>query len=156
MHLPQPCLHTPAPLRTHPPHSAHPRPTPQALWKVSVDPSLGVAAPLSPETIAAATTTELWAGAPGQVVQEPVFVARPGSCEEDDGWLLVMVFDGAAVKSELAIFDAQKVSEGPVARVKLPHHVPLGLHGSFCREVLLPGDEQYMSAPQQYDIRRGV
>lgn len=115
-----------------------------------------MATPLSPKAIAAATTSQLWAGAPGQVVQEPVFVARPGGCEEDDGWLLVMVFDGQAVSSELAVFDARRVAEGPVARVKLGHHVPLGLHGSFCREVLLPAHEKYCSMPQKYDIRSGV
>jgi all-trans-8'-apo-beta-carotenal 15,15'-oxygenase len=90
------------------------------------------------------------------VVQEPIFVARPGGSEEDDGWLLVMVFDGEAVSSELAVFDARRVSQGPVATVRLGHHVPLGLHGSFCREVLLPGDEKYSSAPQRFDIRSGV
>ena len=63
---------------------------------------------------------------PGMHAQEPVFVPRPGSSAEDDGWLLVLVFASASQRTELAILDAQKVSQGPVATIQLPHHIPMG------------------------------
>lgn len=51
---------------------------------------------------------------------------RPGSSAEDDGWLLVLVFASASERTELAILDAQKLSQGPVATIQLPHHIPPG------------------------------
>jgi hypothetical protein len=65
-------------------------------------------------------------------VQEPVFVPRPGSSAEDGGWLLVLVFASASQRTELAILDAQKLSEGPVATIKLPHHIPMGRRACRC------------------------
>jgi carotenoid cleavage dioxygenase-like enzyme len=38
-------------------------------------------------------TTQLWQ-APGHYPGEPIFVARPGARQEDDGILLVVVLDG--------------------------------------------------------------
>ena len=78
----------------------------------------------------------LWSAAPHGFVSEPVFVPRPNSTIEDDGWVLTLVFDGQQERSELVILDAPTLQ--PVARLKLKHHVPYGLHGSFtphCFEV---------------------
>jgi hypothetical protein len=133
---------------------------PQALWKLSVDPALGTAPSMPLSSPRAGTpaqgilASQLWAGGADQVVQEPIFVPRPGSKAEDDGWVLAMVFDAGAMRSWLAVFDAQRVPEGPVARIKLTHHVPLGLHGSFTHEQLLPADTP--SRPQRSDIRSDV
>ena len=62
-------------------------------------------------------------------VGEPVFVPRPRAQAEDAGWLLCEVLDGHAGLSDLAVFDAQAVSSGPVARVKLLHALPFSFHG---------------------------
>lgn len=62
-------------------------------------------------------------------VGEPVFVPRPGSAREDDGWLLCEVLDGRVQRTSLAIFDARDVSAGPLASVKLAHHLPFSFHG---------------------------
>lgn len=51
---------------------------------------------------------------------------RPGATAEDDGWVLTLVYDAVATRTSLAILDAQRIEEGPVAWVHLPHHVPLG------------------------------
>lgn len=64
---------------------------------------------------------------------EAAFVPRAGSSgEEDDGWLLSLVHDEVAGRSELAVFDAASMSSKPVARVALRRHVP---HGFHCRWV---------------------
>jgi all-trans-8'-apo-beta-carotenal 15,15'-oxygenase len=62
-------------------------------------------------------------------VGEPVFVPHPKSRAEDAGWLLCEVLDGLRGVSDLAVFDAQAVSAGPVARVKLDRPLPFSFHG---------------------------
>lgn len=60
-------------------------------------------------------------------VNEPMFVPRKGSSgKEDDGWVLVPVFDASIQKSHLAILDAARLENGPVCKVQLPHHIPQG------------------------------
>lgn len=38
--------------------------------------------------------------------------------------LLCLVHDAEAHRAELVVLDAAKITAGPVARVRLPHHVP--------------------------------
>jgi beta,beta-carotene 9',10'-dioxygenase len=68
---------------------------------------------------------------PGCYPGEPVFVARPGAEDEDDGVLLSVVLDAAAERSYLLILDARDLSE--LARAEAPHHIPFGFHGQFFR-----------------------
>lgn len=60
---------------------------------------------------------------------EPVFVHDPARSGEEGGWLLVELYDGDSRRSSLAILDAARVENGPVARVLLEHHVPVSFHG---------------------------
>ncbi|HYM46094.1 MAG TPA: carotenoid oxygenase family protein [Solirubrobacteraceae bacterium] len=62
---------------------------------------------------------------------EPVFVARPGAEDEDDGVLLSVVLDAHAGASFLLVLDAADLSE--LARAEAPHHIPFGFHGQFAR-----------------------
>ena len=74
---------------------------------------------------------QLWSEAPRGFMGEPVFVPRPGSSAEDDGWLLCLTYNAARQCSDLIILAAQDITAGPIARLQLKHHVPYGLHGSF-------------------------
>jgi all-trans-8'-apo-beta-carotenal 15,15'-oxygenase len=74
---------------------------------------------------------QLWSAAPRGFVGEPVFVPRPGSLQEDEGWVLVMVFNAERDRSELVILDARDLTRKPLATLRLKNHVPYGLHGSF-------------------------
>ena len=60
---------------------------------------------------------------------EPIFVPRPGSSAEDDGWLLSMCYDPHAHTGELFVLDAADLST--VCRARMPHHSPLGFHGTW-------------------------
>jgi all-trans-8'-apo-beta-carotenal 15,15'-oxygenase len=80
---------------------------------------------------------DLWSAAPRGFVGEPVFVARPNSMAEDDGWLFVVMYDAECDRSNIVILNAQAISEGPLATLHLRHHLPYGLHGSFTPEVWL-------------------
>ncbi|BBN07128.1 hypothetical protein MPTK1_4g01260 [Marchantia polymorpha subsp. ruderalis] len=62
---------------------------------------------------------------------EPVFVPRPGSTIEDDGWIVTYVHNEETHQSDMIIVDSQKFDEKPVARIRLPQRVPYGFHGSY-------------------------
>ncbi len=66
-----------------------------------------------------------------QFAGEPVFAARSGGAEEDDGFVLVDVYDSQAKRNHLAVFNARDIGAGPVARLWLSRHLPLGFHGGW-------------------------
>lgn len=65
------------------------------------------------------------------IVEEALFVARPGGTEELDGWLVGTVLDLKARKTQLHVFDARHIDDGPVAGWQGHHATPLGFHGTF-------------------------
>ncbi|QMW24122.1 carotenoid oxygenase family protein [Sandaracinobacteroides saxicola] len=67
----------------------------------------------------------------GAYTGEPVFVPRPGSSAEGDGWLLALRWDSLKNESALLILDAQHVSDGPVATIHMPARIPGGFHCSW-------------------------
>lgn len=67
---------------------------------------------------------------PRAAVGEPVFAPRPGGAV-DEGWLIVQVLDGASETSFFALFDAAHVADGPLAKLWLPHHLPISFHGAW-------------------------
>lgn len=71
---------------------------------------------------------------PGRGGAEPIFVPREGATSEDDGWLLVLVYDKAEDRSELVVLDAADLAASPSARVILPQRVPDGFHGNWVRD----------------------
>ena len=62
---------------------------------------------------------------------EPVFAPKPGSTEEDEGWILSLVHERETRCSKLVIIDAQSFDKEPVAEVIIPQRVPYGAHGSW-------------------------
>ncbi|MEM6450863.1 MAG: carotenoid oxygenase family protein [Cyanobacteria bacterium P01_D01_bin.105] len=74
---------------------------------------------------------QFWSAAPRGFGGEPLFVARPNGTAEDDGWVILWIYNAAQNRTEIAIFEAQDITAGPVAKLNLKHHVPYGLHGSF-------------------------
>ncbi len=66
-----------------------------------------------------------------RVYGEPVFVARPGASDEDDGVLLAVGTSQRADAAALAIIDARTMAL--VASAEVRSSIPLGFHGSFLR-----------------------
>lgn len=85
----------------------------------------------------ASAQEENWMPGDQKFVGEPILVTKQNAQKEDDAWVLILVHDGATVSTELAILDASKLSEGPVATLKLPAYVPMGVHGSWASEYIL-------------------
>ncbi len=80
---------------------------------------------------------QLHSFAPAGYVSEPIFVPNSNPSQEDDGWLLVMVYDGNHHRSDVVIVDAKDLNQTPVAKVHLKHHIPYGLHGSWTGETFI-------------------
>jgi carotenoid cleavage dioxygenase len=80
--------------------------------------------------LVAGTTVEHDYG-PGRESLEPVFVAREGATDEDDGWVISYVYDGTTDKADVVILDAQDFTGDPVATIHLPVRVPFGFHGNW-------------------------
>ncbi len=67
----------------------------------------------------------------GQVAEEHILVPRPRGSGELDAWLLGTSFDVKRQVTAVNVFDAKRVSAGPVAQATLPYWLPLGFHGNF-------------------------
>lgn len=76
-------------------------------------------------------TTESFDYGPGVLPEEHVFVPRSSPRAEDDGWLLGPFLDYERGASGIAIFDARRIADGPVARAWLDYPLPLAFHGHF-------------------------
>lgn len=59
---------------------------------------------------------------------QPVFIPKPGTSAEGVGWLLVVVHDYAAARSDLLILNAEDLAGPPVATVHLPVRLPESVH----------------------------
>lgn len=79
----------------------------------------------------------IWHPGLGDFASEPVFVPRAPDAPEGEGWILTVIYRGAENRSDLAVFDAQHLADGPLALAHLSHHVPAGFHGNW-----LDGDAQ--------------
>ena len=65
----------------------------------------------------------------GYLVEEHLFV--PSQEQSHKGWLLGTALNLASGKTELSVFNAHAVNDGPVARAVLPYAMPLGFHGTY-------------------------
>ncbi|MCM1984656.1 carotenoid oxygenase family protein [Lyngbya confervoides] len=80
---------------------------------------------------------QIWSAAPSGFIGEPLFIPKAQTTQEDAGWVLTLIYDGAANRSELVILDGEDLSRGAIARLKLKHHIPYGLHGCYTPETFI-------------------
>lgn len=67
----------------------------------------------------------------GDKTGEPIFVPKSKTAEEGSGYLISIVYRANQNRSDLVIFDAENISDGPIATAELPHRVPHGFHGNW-------------------------
>ncbi len=72
-----------------------------------------------------------WLAGPGERVSEVVFVPRSQGAGEGDGWLVGLLTNGSTSGAELLVFEAEALARGPIARVAIPHRIPVDVHGSW-------------------------
>jgi carotenoid cleavage dioxygenase-like enzyme len=67
----------------------------------------------------------------GTAAGELIFAPRVGSTGESDGYAITLIHRKEALESELVIFDAQNIADGPIASAVIPFRVPSGFHCSY-------------------------
>ncbi|KAK3314143.1 carotenoid oxygenase [Apodospora peruviana] len=67
---------------------------------------------------------------PTMTFQEPSFIPKEGG-GEGEGYLIALLNHLDELRNDVMIFDAQKLSSGPLAVIHLPLKLKLGLHGNF-------------------------
>ena len=73
----------------------------------------------------------VWRAPQEFLMEEHVFVPRPGGSGEGDGWLIGTGFDGARQATFCSVFEAGHLDAGPVAMAYLDGPMPACLHGEF-------------------------
>jgi all-trans-8'-apo-beta-carotenal 15,15'-oxygenase len=64
-----------------------------------------------------------------QFTGEPIFVPKANARGEGEGYLLSAIYDARTHSSHCAVFDAEHVDAGPLARAHMDHHIPPRFHG---------------------------
>jgi carotenoid cleavage dioxygenase len=64
-------------------------------------------------------------------VSEPMFVPRSEDAAEGDGYVLSVVYVPETNTSDMCVFDAQYIGDGPIGRAKVTHRVPACFHGTW-------------------------
>lgn len=77
---------------------------------------------------------------PERYGSEPHVALRPGATREDDGYIVTLVTDLLADKSECLIFDAQDIEAGPVATIELPERISTGTHACWVEAERINGE----------------
>ena len=78
-----------------------------------------------------AGTSEVFDFGEHQVVEEALFVPKPGRTAERDAWLVVPSINLAAARTELHVLDAARISDGPVVSWRGDVALPAGFHGTW-------------------------
>jgi carotenoid cleavage dioxygenase len=60
-----------------------------------------------------------------------VFAPNPDGTAEDDGWLVNSMHNSDTGQSEVIVLDAQRVEDGPIARIQIPQRMPFGFHANW-------------------------
>lgn len=82
-----------------------------------------------------------WFPGPGQFLLEPRFIPRPNSLRDEDaadGWIIAQYFEADTARSEIVLFDAQRIEEGPICRMALRKPLPSALHGCWTDQFFGP------------------
>lgn len=66
-----------------------------------------------------------------RMVEEFLFVPKPSGTQEHDSWLIGPVLNLKAKATEVCVFDAAHVSDGPVCIWRADYSWPLGFHGAW-------------------------
>jgi carotenoid cleavage dioxygenase len=75
---------------------------------------------------------------PGVYGSETAMAPRVGSVEEDDGYVITITTDLNRDRSECLVFDARRISDGPMSRIRLPERVSSGTHSTWAPGETLP------------------
>lgn len=75
--------------------------------------------------------TDIFDFGPTQIVEEMVFVPRPGGSAEFDGWLVGTTINLLSRRTELHVLEARRVAAGPLVSWEASLALPVTFHGVF-------------------------
>jgi carotenoid cleavage dioxygenase len=85
-------------------------------------------------------TFKVWNAGTRVSLAEPVFAPKNLKAREGEGYLLGVGYNlDENGRSDLLVFDAERIEEGPVAKVRLPVQASPQVHGWWVREDQYPG-----------------
>jgi carotenoid cleavage dioxygenase len=67
----------------------------------------------------------------GIIPEEHLYVPRDDRAPETEGWVVGSSLNYAAERTELRIFEADRLADGPVTTAALPYALPMALHAKF-------------------------
>ncbi len=76
-------------------------------------------------------TRSLWYSGDHGHIGEGVFAPNPDGTAEDDGWIVNSMHNSDTGQSEVIVLDAQRIEDGPIARVQIPQRMPFGFHANW-------------------------
>jgi carotenoid cleavage dioxygenase len=76
-------------------------------------------------------TREIYPYPRGWFPSETTFAKREGGRDEDDGYCVTLATNIADYRGEAWIFDAKRITTGPITRIALPGRVPVGFHAAW-------------------------
>ena len=80
---------------------------------------------------------ELWEYGHDANAGEPVYVPNPDSDKEEDGYVMVWVYNPGE-DPFISILKAGSVAEGPIAKIHVPGRIPNGFHANWMQNLVLP------------------
>ena len=60
-----------------------------------------------------------------------VFHSAPQGAQEGDGWIVQICNRLDEQRSELLLFEALEIAQGPIATIQIPIRMRFGLHGNW-------------------------
>jgi carotenoid cleavage dioxygenase len=73
-----------------------------------------------------------WCG-PLSSLQEPCFIPRGRKAAEGDGWIVQICNRLEEHSSDLLVFEALEIANGPIATLHIPIRLRFGLHGNWAQ-----------------------
>jgi carotenoid cleavage dioxygenase len=74
---------------------------------------------------------KVWQAGGNRTLQEPCFIPKSNSAPEGEGYIVQIQTHTDDGLSDLLLYDAQRVDEGPMATIHLPLRMRFGLHGNW-------------------------
>ncbi|KAJ9198734.1 hypothetical protein DTO021D3_5692 [Paecilomyces variotii] len=73
---------------------------------------------------------DVWFAGPTSTLQEPVFIPKKES-QEGVGWVICFANRLDEMRNDILLFDSLNVAQGPIAIIRLPMKLGLGVHGNW-------------------------
>jgi carotenoid cleavage dioxygenase len=96
-------------------------------WLLGFDPTRSGIAHVDHQT----GTTDTWHADNDTTLQEPTFIPKSDKAAEGDGYIVQVATRIKEMRTDVFMFEALRLSEGPFATIRLPLRMRPGYHGCW-------------------------